>query len=298
MTDMNEMMLEMLELLQEVEAKMQRIHEIKAKFEASKPTKEVICSDERQRKQENAGASPDAFVKKSNTITCSCGCTVVFSSLKRHQKTKKHTDMLAKKPKFIDAQVADIFEDAKKQPKVLYDKYSDEEAYDIATEVINLVKPLFHKGLYVKNYNGQKNLESCLRTTVDEILAKQPDIRPKQIVKDHMKEICETLNEHIETYQIQDIAPEKKTFIDGICTKLKACDTPFIYSLNNITTFKQALSKKMYNDFADMKNRGENHVLLKDFVDETLRQLLAEHVNKYGYNTEGIKEYLSLKQEV
>ena len=70
--DMNEMVIEMLQLLEEVNAKMKRVHEIKAKFDSMKNNKPV----------------------KSNTVTCSCGCTVVFSSLKRHQKTKKHSDLI------------------------------------------------------------------------------------------------------------------------------------------------------------------------------------------------------------
>jgi hypothetical protein len=32
--------------------------------------------------------------KKREKVTCSCGCKVVIHTLKRHKRTKKHTDFI------------------------------------------------------------------------------------------------------------------------------------------------------------------------------------------------------------
>jgi hypothetical protein len=275
---MEGLMLEMLELLQDVEAKMQRIHEIKAKMQALKPAKETKCK----------------------TITCTCGCTVACTSLTRHQKTKKHADLLAAKPitpKPVVETVKKVEVKAEVKPPI--DDSDDEidERDVIADEVIKNLKKHFYKGLYIENYPDQDLLDKNIRDDMYRIFIEHPNIKADQILKHHMETIYEGLDIHLDDHDFKDIAVEKDKFIDHICKNNRQVDTPLIYSLNNIKQFKQSLSKNLYYDYADMKNRGENDALLKDFLNKTAKELLAAHVSKYGYNENGIKEYLTLQQE-
>ena len=295
MTDMmNEIMIELLELLQDVDAKMKRVHEIKAKYDSMKKDKPI----------------------KSNTVTCSCGCTVVFSSLKRHQKTKKHMQLLDKTPDFQKAkaeleQEKPIIDQQQKPVDIPYpfikqvkktdiDEDDKNDYYvEITDKLLKHTKEQFYKGMYVKNYQHQQYLEKSLTHNIHEMLDNHSRLPFRDMVKIWHKKMCKSLDEHLETYLIEDIATEKKVFIDHICKNTKnKCNTPLIYSLNNIKKFETTLGQKLYNDYADMKNRGENHLLIKDFVCQNLKELLNEHVCKYGYNENGIKEYLTLKNEV
>ena len=100
------------------------------------------------------------------------------------------------------------------------------------------------------------------------IITEHPNIQANDIIKNHMKKIYDTLDQLIDSEELKhdkkfDIVPERKYSIDEMCKKVKKCSTPLMYALKNINKFKQSLDKKLYNDYADMKNRGENHALIK-----------------------------------
>jgi hypothetical protein len=152
--------------------------------------------------------------------------------------------------------------------------------------------------LYVRNYKNQQYLESSLIHDIHEILDSHSKLPYRDMLIIWKRYMHKTLDEHLEEYPIEDKANDKKTFVEKICKGVKKFNVPIMYSVNNIKKFETTMDQKLYNDYADMVNNNNNSVLIKDFLDNSIRDLLNEHVAKYGYNTEGTNEYLILKQEV
>ena len=67
-------MTEIVDIMQEVQQKMQRVKEIKAEMD----------------KLKKAVSKPKVTTTTSNKITCECGCKISKSSWYTHIKTKKH----------------------------------------------------------------------------------------------------------------------------------------------------------------------------------------------------------------
>lgn len=277
--------IELVQLLEEIEVKMNRIKEIKIIVDSQAKTK----------------------VKKDNMITCVCGCVVCKSSLKRHQLTKKHNDIINKEvtKEVIIKEVVkeEIIKEVVKE-KIDNDCVVHEEIDFINETVHKLLKhtnQLFYKGLYVSNYKNQNYLNSNLINDIHTILEKIFNEDKPKDYKDILtiwnKNVYKSLDEHLKEYPINNIAVDDKPFFDSIC-KLKKNEIPLKYCLNNVAKFKESIYKNLYNDYADMKNREVEHILIKDFVSNSVKDLIKKHITKYGINEKDSNEYLLLLQEI
>jgi poly-D-alanine transfer protein DltD len=72
---------EIVDIMQEVQAKMQRVQEIKTEIDKLKQVETKITK-------------PTKATTNNNKITCECGCTINKSSWYSHIKTKKHLKKL------------------------------------------------------------------------------------------------------------------------------------------------------------------------------------------------------------
>ena len=72
---------EIVDIMQEVRAKMQRVQEIKAEIDKLKQV-------------ETNPTKPTKTTTNNNKISCACGCTINKSSWYSHIKTKKHLKKL------------------------------------------------------------------------------------------------------------------------------------------------------------------------------------------------------------
>jgi len=84
---LNSYMAEMVDIMQEMAAKMQRVKEIKAEMDKLKQT------------ETKTKAKKVTTTNNNNKITCECGCKINKSSWYTHIKTKKHEKLLSHVPK-------------------------------------------------------------------------------------------------------------------------------------------------------------------------------------------------------
>ena len=132
---------EIVDIMQEVRAKMQRVQEIKAEIDKLK-------------QMETKATKTTKTTTNNNKISCACGCTINKSSWYSHIKTKKHLKKLEEvnKVEEVKPEVAKIVDtndetDDDDDDDEIHDHYVDKE--------INIIKEIFCEGLYVRNYEHQ-----------------------------------------------------------------------------------------------------------------------------------------------
>jgi hypothetical protein len=164
-------MVEMVEIMQEMQAKMQILKEIKTEIEKLK------------------NVNIKTTTKNNIKIDCECGCKINKSSWYKHITTKKHLNILNQKSKLeiipkvkiipkvekiqknktcLDLYVKPKYERIERLEKVENDDdddedYKNEVDNNEVDKVLNKIKERFYKGLYVRNYEHQNYLDISIR---------------------------------------------------------------------------------------------------------------------------------------
>ena len=140
---LNSYMAEMVDIMQEMAAKMQRVKEIKAEMDKLKQV------------ETKTKAIKVTSTTNNNKITCECGCKINKSSWYTHIKTKKHEKLLSHVPK-VQEENPKPKEEIKENHNDDYenDDHDDEKTIDDkeVDKVLNQIKERFYKGLYVRHY--------------------------------------------------------------------------------------------------------------------------------------------------
>ena len=138
---------EIVDIMQEVRAKMQRVQEIKAEIDKLKQVE----------------TKPTKPTPNNNKISCECGCTINKSSWYSHIKTKKHLKNLEQVNKVVEvkpvaAKIVDTNDETDDDDDEIHDHHVDKE--------INNIKEIFYEGLYVRNYEHQNFLDISIRNAI------------------------------------------------------------------------------------------------------------------------------------
>ena len=162
---------ELVDIMQEVHANLQRVNEIKSEIDKLKQV-------------ETKATKTTKTTDNNNKISCKCGCTINKNSWYNHIKTKKHLKKLEEVNKVEEVKeevkVEEVKEEVKAEVKeevkevveeideetdddddVIYDHHVDNE--------INNIKEIFYNGLYVRNYEHQNFLDISLRNAIHKI---------------------------------------------------------------------------------------------------------------------------------
>jgi hypothetical protein len=138
-------MAEMVDIMQEMAAKMQRVKEIKAEMDKLKQV------------ETKTKATKVTNTTTNNKITCECGCKINKSSWYTHIKTKKHEKLLSQEPKVDVKQEVSPTPTENQDDGYENDDHDDEKTIDDnqVDKVLNQIKERFYKGLYVRHYEHQ-----------------------------------------------------------------------------------------------------------------------------------------------
>ena len=170
---------EIVDIMQEVRAKMQRVQEIKAEIDKLKQVE----------------TKPTKTTTNNNKISCACGCTINKSSWYSHIKTKKHLKKLEEVNKVEEVKPV---EEIKPVVNDETDNDDDDEIHDHHVDKeINNIKEIFYEGLYVRNYEHQKFLDISIRNAIHK------NYKTNKKYKLSKEEINNILDEHLETYPIK-----------------------------------------------------------------------------------------------
>jgi len=270
---------ELVDIMQEVKAKMQRVNEIKS--EIAKLTKTTKTID------------------NNNKISCKCGCTINKNSWYNHIKTKKHLKLLEEVNKVEEVKEEVKVEEVKEEVKEVVEEI-DEETDDDDDDVIydhhvdneiNNIKEIFYNGLYVRNYEHQNFLDISLRNAIH----KNYKINKKY--KLYQQDIHDILDEHLETYPINynEQTKTKEQIIEQVLNARLFSGVPNHCCIkdSDMKHFKKAISNIIYADYADMMNRRVNMVLVRDHFKQAVIEAFTAHRYKYGVDDTKIREYIT-----
>jgi hypothetical protein len=261
---------EIVDIMQEVRAKMQRVQEIKAEIDKLK-----------QIETKTTKTTPN-----NNKISCACGCTINKSSWYSHIKTKKHLKKLE--------EVKEIkpVEEIKPVVNDETDDDDDDEIHDHHVDKeINNIKEIFYEGLYVRNYEHQNFLDISIRNAIH----KNYKINKKY--KLSKEEINNILDEHLETYPIKYNKQTKTK--DEITEQIlnakmfKGVPNHYLIKDSDMKHIKKVISNNIYPDYADMMNRFVDLVLVRDYYKQLVIEAFSDHRAKYGVDDAKIREYLT-----
>jgi len=287
MTDMNisdaltSYTAELVEIMQEVRAKLQRVKDIKAEIDKLKQV-------------ETKTTKTTKNTDKNNKISCVCGCTINKTSWYSHIKTKKHLKKLEEVNK-----VEEVKEEVKEVVEKINTKIDEETDDDDEDNIhdhhvdkeINNIKEIFYKGLYVRNYEHQKFLDISIRNAIH----KNYKINKKY--KLYQQDIYDILDEHLETYPINynEQTKTKEQIIEQVLNAKLFSGVPNHYCIkdSDVKQFKKIISNHIYADYADMMNRRVNMVLVRDHFKQTVIEAFTEHRYKYGVDDDKIREYIT-----
>jgi hypothetical protein len=261
---------EIVDIMQEVRAKMQRVQEIKAEIDKLK-----------QIETKTTKTTPN-----NNKISCACGCTINKSSWYSHIKTKKHLKKLE--------EVKEIkpVEEIKPVVNDETDDDDDDEIHDHHVDKeINNIKEIFYEGLYVRNYEHQNFLDISIRNAIH----KNYKIHKKY--KLYTEEINNILDEHLETYPIKHNKQTKTK--DEITEQIlnakmfRGVPNHYLIKDSDMKHLKKVISTNIYPDYADMMNRFVDMGLVRDHYKQAVIEAFSDHRAKYGVDDIKIKEYLT-----
>ena len=268
---------EIVDIMQEVRAKMQRVQEIKAEIDKLKQVETKVTK-------------PTKATTNNNKISCDCGCTINKTSWYSHIKTKKHMTKLEEvnKVEEVKPEVAKIVDTNDET-----DDDDDDEIHDHHVDKeINNIKEIFYEGLYVRNYEHQKFLDISIRNAIH----KNYKINKKY--KLSKEEINNILDEHLETYPIKYNKQTKTK--DEITEQIlnakmfKGVPNHYLIKDSDMKHIKKVISTNIYPDYADMMNRFVDLVLVRDHYKQLVIDAFSDHRAKYGVDDAKIKEYLSI----
>ena len=268
---------EIVDIMQEVRAKMQRVQEIKAEIDKLKQV-------------ETNPTKPTKTTTNNNKISCACGCTINKSSWYSHIKTKKHLKKLEEvnKVEEVKPEVAKIVNTNDET-----DNDDDDEIHDHHVDKeINNIKEIFYEGLYVRNYEHQKFLDISIRNAIHK------NYKTNKKYKLSKEEINNILDEHLETYPIKYNKQTKTK--DEITEQIlnakmfKGVPNHYLIKDSDMKHIKKVISTNIYPDYADMMNRFVDLVLVRDHYKQSVIEAFSDHRAKYGVDDAKIKEYLSI----
>ena len=276
---------ELVDIMQEVQAKLQRVNEIKSEIDKLKQV-------------ETKATKTTKTTDNNNKISCKCGCTINKNSWYNHIKTKKHLKKLEEVNKVEEVKeevkveevkeevkevVEEIDEETDDDDDVIYDHHVDNE--------INNIKEIFYNGLYVRNYEHQNFLDISLRNAIH----KNYKINKKY--KLYQQDIHDILDEHLETYPINynEQTKTKEQIIEQVLNARLFSGVPNHCCIkdSDMKHFKKAISNIIYADYADMMNRRVNMVLVRDHFKQAVIEAFTAHRYKYGVDDTKIREYIT-----
>ena len=242
-------MAEMVDIMQEMAVKMQRVKEIKAEMDKLKQV------------ETKTKATKVTSTTNNNKITCECGCKISKSSWYTHIKTKKHEKLLNKASKAEEKQeqIKEVHDDDYEN-----DDHDDEKTIDDnqVDKVLNQIKERFYKGLYVSHYEHQNYLDINNRMTIHKHYDTYKDYKLID------REINNILNEHLETYpnKVSKYTKSKDEILDQILkAKLwKGIPVNYCISDKDMKRFKRVILNHVYCEYADMTNRNKPMELVRE----------------------------------
>ena len=292
---LNDYMAEMVEIMQEMQAKIQRVKEIKTEIEKIK----------------------NITIKTTTTTTnikidCECGCKINKSSWYKHIKTKKHLNILNKKSevekipkvekiqknkKCLDLYVKPKYEKLEKVENTDDDEdYKNEVDDNEVDKVLNKIKEMFYKGLYVRHYENQNLLDISIRTEIHKHFNTYKDYKLLD------RDINNILNEHSETYPIKknELTKSKDDILDQILKAKLWNGIPVNYCISNkdMKHFKRVILNDVYCEYADMMNTYKPMELVRDSYKLSVVKAFKEHRENYGIDKEKIDEYIILNNQM
>ena len=283
-------MAEMVDIMQEMTAKMQRVKEIKAEIDKIKQvetkTKATIVTN----------------TTNNNKITCECGCKINKSSWYTHIKTKKHEKLLNQGPKVEEKQEENPKpkEEIKENHNDDYenDDHDDEKTIDDkeVDKVLNQIKERFYKGLYVRHYEHQNFLDISIRMSIHKHYDTYKDYKLID------REINNILNEHLETYPIKK--NEKTKSKDEILEQIlmaklwKGIPVNYCITDKDMKLFKRVILNDIYCEYADMMNMNKPMELVRESYKLSVVKAFTDHKDKYGLDKDKIEEYIYLNKNM
>jgi hypothetical protein len=283
MSTAEEISIELFGTLQEITTEMQSI------------TAKIQRAKELQLKLNVLNKVPDLTIK----CKCACGCEMNKKSMTRHLKTKKHADLMAKINPHAVVTVEAV-EAIKPVVKYTSDSDSDEDEMGpynkYITNKIEKYMDYFYKGKYVKNYDNYDYLDNSLRLGIANYMNENNVSEVNDRTLKHL--VHQTLDDHLEIYPINDQAVSKEEYANSLMKSIKKKNIPVSYCMNEPNKLMSVFSARVYEQYADMKNRGVDIPLIKDHIQILIREAVDQHIVKHGFNTKGSQEYLLLKHEI
>ena len=284
---LNDYMAEMVEIMQEMQAKIQRVKEIKTEIEKIKN-----------------------ITIKTTTITnikidCECGCKINKSSWYKHIKTKKHLNKLNKKSEVENIPKVEKIQKVKKIQKVEKIQenenddnkdYKNEVDDNEVDKILKKIKEMFYKGLYVRHYENQNYLDISIRTEIHKHFNTHKDY---QLLD---RDINNILNEHLETYPIKknEQTKSKDEILDQILkAKLwNGIPVNYCFSDKDMKHFKKVILNDIYCEYADMMNTYKPMELVRDSYKLSVVKAFKEHKEKYGLDKNKVEEYIYMDRHM
>ena len=280
-------MAEMVGIMQEMAAKMQRVKEIKAEMDK---LKQVETKNK---------ATKVTNTTTTNKITCECGCKINKSSWYTHIKTKKHEKLLSQGPK-VQEENPKPKEEIKENHNDDYenDDHDDEKTIDDkeVDKVLSQIKERFYKGLYVRHYEHQNFLDISIRMSIHKHYDTYKDYKLID------REINNILNEHLETYpnKINKYTKSKDEILDQIFKAKLWNGVPVNYCISDkdMKHFKRVILNDVYCEYADMMNSEKPLALVRESYKLSVVKAFTDHKDKYGLDKDKIEEYIYLNKNM
>jgi hypothetical protein len=273
-------MAEMVDIMQEMAAKMQRVKEIKAEMDKLKQV------------ETKTKATKVTSTTNNNKITCECGCKINKSSWYTHIKTKKHEKLLNQGPKVVEKQEKKHDDDDEN------DDHDDEKTIDDSEvdKVLNQIKARFYKGHYVRHYEHQNFLDISIRMSIHKHFDTYKDYKLID------REINNILNEHLETYpnKINKYTKSKEEILDQILKAKLWNGVPVNYCISDkdMKHFKRVILNDVYCEYADMMNSEKPLALVRESYKLSVVKAFTDHKDKYGLDKDKIEEYIYLNKHM
>lgn len=291
---LNSYMAEMVDIMQEMAVKMQRVKEIKAEMDKLKQT------------ETKTKAKKVTTTTNNNKITCECGCKINKSSWYTHIKTKKHEKLLNQPPKPEENQEENQEENPKPKEEIKEnhnddyenDDHDDEKTIDDkeVDKVLNQIKERFYKGLYVRHYENQNFLDISIRMSIH----KHYDTHKDYKLID--REINNILNEHLETYPIKknEQTKSKEEILEQILKAKLWNGVPVNYCISDkdMKHFKKVILNEVYCEYADMMNSEKPLALVRESYKLSVVKAFTDHKDKYGLDKDKIEEYIYMNKHM
>ena len=287
-------MAEMVGIMQEMAAKMQRVKEIKAEMDKLKQV------------ETKTKVTKVTSTTNNNKITCECGCKISKSSWYTHIKTKKHEKLLSQAPKAEEKQEVKQEENPKPKEEIKEnhdddyenDDHDDEKTIDDnqVDKVLIQIKDRFYKGLYVRHYEHQNFLDISIRNSIHKHYETYKDYKLID------REINNILNEHLESYPIKvsKYTKSKDEIFDQICKAKLWNGIPVNYCISDkdFKHFKRVILNEVYCEYADMMNSDKPLALVRESYKLSVVKAFTDHKDKYGLDKDKIEEYIFLNNQI